>query len=102
MAKIKEFEISMVCYNLDNKYTLEQINDMFVDWTESKNIYAGGSIKPLLDEENLERDNTLSFLGWRDLQKKENRGGEVMYDIKGHHKWLTEGELFGYWKTRIK
>lgn len=40
----------------------------------------------------------VNYLEWRGKQKKENRGGTVMYDIKGHHMWLTEDEVFEHWK----
>jgi hypothetical protein len=44
--KVKEFNINMTCYNLDNKYTLDEINDMFIDWANSKDICIGGVISP--------------------------------------------------------
>ena len=59
MAKINEFEISMVCYNENNKYTLEEINDMLVEWAESKDIYLGGSIKPCVSEESSDESAAL-------------------------------------------
>lgn len=46
----KEFDIEMTVYNLDNKYTAEQINDMFIEWCESKELYCGGTVEE--NEEN--------------------------------------------------
>jgi hypothetical protein len=63
MAKINEFEISMVCYNEDNKYTLEEINDMLVEWAESKDIYLGGSVKPCAPEETSDESAALPLHG---------------------------------------
>lgn len=41
------------------------------------------------------------FFEWRGEQKKVKRGGNYVYDIKGHHIWLTESELFDYWLEHI-
>lgn len=38
-----------------------------------------------------------SFIEWVDSLKTEIRGGVVMYDVKGHYKWLTQSELFNYY-----
>lgn len=38
-----------------------------------------------------------SFLVWKNQQQKTLRGGVVMYDVKGHYKYLSEDELFAYW-----
>ena len=39
----------------------------------------------------------VSFLNWKEHQNKSIRGGKVMYDVKGHYKYLYEHELFEYW-----
>lgn len=39
----------------------------------------------------------ISFLDWKEQQHKSIRGGKVMYDVKGHYKYLYEHELFEYW-----
>lgn len=40
-----------------------------------------------------------SFLDWKEQQHKIIRGGKVMYDVKGHYKYLYEHELFEYWSV---
>jgi hypothetical protein len=47
--KVKEFQITMVVYNTDNKYTEEEIDKMFTDWVESKDLFCGGMIKELTE-----------------------------------------------------
>lgn len=42
-------------------------------------------------------DQFLNFLSWRDGIPSEYRGGELMYDVKGVYKYLTEAELFKYY-----
>lgn len=49
-----------------------------------------------MQEEILQR-----FLEWKEQQPKTNRGGEVMYDVIGHHKYIYEHELFEYWNTTL-
>ena len=39
----------------------------------------------------------VSFMDWKEQQHKSIRGGKVMYDVKGHYKYLYEHELFEYW-----
>jgi hypothetical protein len=41
------------------------------------------------------------FLNWRSSQKITIIGGRIMYDIEGHHKYLEESELYGYWLENI-
>lgn len=41
------------------------------------------------------------FIDFENNQTKTNRGGIVMYDVKGHYKYLSLAELFDYWKSRI-
>lgn len=43
----------------------------------------------------------IPFLEWKEQQHKTIRGGEVMYDIKGYHKYIFECDLFGYWTNHI-
>ena len=45
--KLKEFDISMVVYHHEDKYTEEEINNMFIDWIESKGMCCGGSIREI-------------------------------------------------------
>lgn len=42
---INEFDLEFTVYNIENKYTLEQINDMFIEWAKSKDLYVGGVVK---------------------------------------------------------
>jgi hypothetical protein len=37
------------------------------------------------------------FLDWKDRQTTTIRGNILMYDIKGHYKYLSESELFDYY-----
>jgi hypothetical protein len=37
------------------------------------------------------------FFEFESSLKKEIRGGIVMYDVKGHYKFLTLPELYEYW-----
>jgi len=41
-----------------------------------------------------------SFFEFEKTIKKEQRGGKIMYDVKGQYKWLTLTELFDYWKNK--
>ncbi len=41
------------------------------------------------------------FISFEKGCKKELRGGETMYDIKGHYKWLSLSELFQYWIAQM-
>lgn len=43
-----------------------------------------------------------SFLNFKDNQQISIRGGETMYDVKGHYKYLTLSELFYYYIKTIK
>jgi len=45
LKNIKEFDIEMTVYNLSNKYTCDQINEMFIKWAESVDLYCGGIVK---------------------------------------------------------
>lgn len=42
-----------------------------------------------------------SFLEFEKQQKKTMRGNIEMYDIKGHHKYLTFSELFNWYVSRF-
>lgn len=42
-----------------------------------------------------------NFLDFESKQPKSIRSGIEMYDVKGHYKYLTLGELFQYWSVRI-
>jgi hypothetical protein len=41
-----------------------------------------------------------SFLDFEKEQKKVMRGEIEMYDLKGHHKYLTFSELFNWYVSR--
>ena len=41
-----------------------------------------------------------SFLDFEKQQKKVMRGEIEMYDLKGHHKYLTFSELFNWYVSR--
>lgn len=42
-----------------------------------------------------------SFLEFEKEQKKTMRGNIEMYDIKGHHRYLTFSELFNWYVSRF-
>lgn len=43
------------------------------------------------------------FLSFKEKQKKVVRRGKVLYDIKGHYKYIDESELLYYYlKQRLK
>jgi len=50
--------------------------------------------------QNVSGSCLISYLEWKDSLYKENRGGKVMYDVHGEHKWLNDDELFECWKKR--
>ena len=41
------------------------------------------------------------FIEWKNGLQKEIRGGVLMFDVKGHYKWLSENELFDYYISSI-
>lgn len=41
------------------------------------------------------------FIEYRDAQKKENRGGKIMYDVKGSHLYLSEADLFNHFISKF-
>ena len=45
--KVKEFEINMVVYHPENKYSEEEIRDIFITWVESNGLFAGGRVREL-------------------------------------------------------
>lgn len=44
----------------------------------------------------------ISFLEWKKKQRKETRGGKIMYDVKYHYKWLSGEEMFDHWESLRK
>lgn len=42
------------------------------------------------------------FIDFEKSQTKTLRGGIMMYDVKGHYKYLSAGELFDYYLNHIK
>ena len=42
-------------------------------------------------------DQLLNFIEFEKKQKREDRGEQIMYDIKGCHKYLTFSELFEWY-----
>lgn len=46
-------------------------------------------------------DVAINFLEFEKSLKKENRGGSIMYDLKGHYKYITEKELFDYFVNNV-
>ena len=42
-----------------------------------------------------------SFLEFEKEQKKTMRGNIEMYDIKGHHRYITFSELFNWYVSRF-
>lgn len=38
-----------------------------------------------------------SFQEWKDNQVEVERGGKIMYDVKGYYKYLDDSELFNYY-----
>lgn len=49
------------------------------------------------NDDNMLKCTVVSFLDWKEYQHKSIRDGKVMYDVKGHYKYLHEHELFEYW-----
>jgi hypothetical protein len=49
--KTKEFEINVVVYHPENKYSEDEIMEMFVTWVESKGMFAGGGVRELNESE---------------------------------------------------
>lgn len=43
-----------------------------------------------------------NFINWKENLKSEKRGGILMYDIKGHYKWLYEFEIADYFFKNCK
>lgn len=37
------------------------------------------------------------FIDWKNGQRKIIRGGKVMFDIKGYHKYIYDAEMFDFW-----
>lgn len=37
------------------------------------------------------------YILWLNALHKDVRGGELMYDVRGHYKWLSGDELFTYY-----
>ena len=53
-----QFHIDFICYNPDNKYSIEDITNIFVKRAEGKNIYLGGGVsffKEQIDVKRTER-----------------------------------------------
>jgi len=44
-----------------------------------------------------ETDKVKEFIEWRKGIQSEIRGGQLMFDVKGHYKWLTSEELLNYY-----
>lgn len=38
------YRLSMVIYNLEDKYTPDELLAMFCEWAESKDLFVGGSL----------------------------------------------------------
>ncbi len=48
--EVKEFEFNIVAYHPENKYSVEEMNDMFIEWIESKGMFCGGGINEIKDK----------------------------------------------------
>lgn len=55
----------------------------------------------VVDAENTSYNSVTDFMMWKDSLYSENRGGKMMYDVKGWYKWLEESELLDYFLTRV-
>lgn len=42
-----------------------------------------------------------SYIDWEKNQKRVIRGGQVMYDVKGTHKFLYMHELYEHWYKNV-
>lgn len=42
-----------------------------------------------------------SYIDWEKKQKRVVRGGQVMYDVRGTHKFLYMHELYEYWYKNV-
>lgn len=51
-------------------------------------------------DSNLVLCDVLAFIEFEKSCKQEMRGGILMYDIKGCHRWLTLEGLFKYWRGK--
>lgn len=64
-------------------------------------------VKYLVTENSKRKENNTmldvieSYIEWEKKQKKVIRGGQVMYDIKGAHKFLYLHELYEYWYKNV-
>lgn len=64
-------------------------------------------VKYLVTENSKRKENNTmldvieSYIEWEKKQKKVIRGGQVMYDIKGTHKFLYLHELYEYWYKNV-
>ena len=68
-----------------------------IRWYNNSFTDNGVKIKPL---KRLDAVAIMNFLTWKSKQSCDNRGGVIMYDIKGHHKFLDENEVFEFWKKQ--
>jgi HTH-type transcriptional regulator/antitoxin HigA len=44
-SDIKQFNINMSVYHRENKYSKDDITDMFIEWVEGKGMFCGGVIE---------------------------------------------------------
>lgn len=48
---MKEFEINVVVTNEQDKFNENELAELFIDWLETNELKAGGSIKELKEED---------------------------------------------------
>jgi hypothetical protein len=75
-------------------------NEIQAGTTADKCTAADNSTSASLVQNGLLGD-VLSFVEFERTCKKEIRGGVMMYDVKGHYKWLTANELSNWYFRRL-
>jgi hypothetical protein len=88
-------------YAMDGKLYIDRTKSLHAAIEKLKK--ANEASKPdtkALAIESVSGSCLIGYLEWRDSLYKENRGGKIMYDVPGEHKWLDDDELFECWKKR--
>lgn len=49
----------------------------------------------------MDNNTVLQFIDFEKQQRKSNRSGIEMYDVKGHYKYLTFSELVDYYFQKL-
>ena len=76
------------------KFTLGQEKELTAYIWEK---HSPSQCQGFIDGFNTGVDIVFGFLEFEGKQKKELRGGVIMYDVKGCHKYLNHLQLFDYY-----